>query len=107
MRIRHKPTGITAACQHDLALSGKALQPAHGFYAPSPLVGDHDGAYMLHCTMEGNSMTKIIRSTGIGEFFNIMGSAISTASALETGRRPNTRDLRRLGIDPVRLNAVR
>lgn len=52
-------------------------------------------------------MSRIIRSTGIGEFFNILGSAITTAAALETGRRPNARDLRRLGIDPVKFNNVR
>ena len=52
-------------------------------------------------------MSRIIRSTGIGEFFNIMGSAISAATAYETGRRPNARDLRRLGIDPTRFNNVR
>ncbi len=52
-------------------------------------------------------MSKIIRSTGIGEFFNMMGSAINAAAAVETGRRPNARDLRRLGIDPMRFNNVR
>lgn len=52
-------------------------------------------------------MSKIIRSTGIGEFFTMMGSAINAAAALETGRRPNSRDLRRLGIDPMRFNNVR
>jgi hypothetical protein len=56
---------------------------------------------------EGKTMSKIIRSTGIGEFFNMMGSAINAAAALETGRRPNARDLRRLGIDPMRFNNVR
>jgi hypothetical protein len=56
---------------------------------------------------EGKTMGKIIRSTGIGEFFNMMGSAINAAAALETGRRPNARDLRRLGIDPMRFNNVR
>ena len=52
-------------------------------------------------------MSRIIRRTGIGEFFNIMGSAISAAAAYETGRRPNARDLRRLGIDPTRFNNAR
>ena len=52
-------------------------------------------------------MGRIIRSTGIGEFFNMMGSAISAAAALETGRRPNVRDLRQLGIDPVRFNRIK
>lgn len=52
-------------------------------------------------------MARIIRSTGIGEFFNLMGSAISTASALETGRRPSARHLRRLGIDPMRFSTIR
>lgn len=52
-------------------------------------------------------MGRIIRKTGIGEFFNIMGSAISTAAAIETGRRPNAGDLRRLGIDPMRFNTIR
>jgi hypothetical protein len=49
-------------------------------------------------------MSRLIRSTGIGEFFNMMGSAINAAAALETGRRPNGRDLRQLGIDPMRFN---
>ena len=49
-------------------------------------------------------MGRIIRKSGIGEFFNMMGSAISAAAAYEAGRRPNARDLRRLGIDPVRFN---
>jgi hypothetical protein len=52
-------------------------------------------------------MSKIIRSTGIGEFFNMMGSAINVAAAFESGRRPNARDLRKLGIDPTRFNNVR
>lgn len=52
-------------------------------------------------------MGKIIRNAGIGEFFNMLGSALSTASALETGRRPNARDLRRLGIDPIRFDTIR
>ena len=52
-------------------------------------------------------MSRIIRRTGIGEFFNIMGSAISAAAAYETGSRPKARDLRRLGIDPTRFNNVR
>lgn len=45
-------------------------------------------------------MSRIIRKTGIGEFFNMMGSAINAAAAVEAGRRPHPRDLRQLGIDP-------
>jgi hypothetical protein len=52
-------------------------------------------------------MSKIIRSTGIGEFFNIMGSAINAAAAVETGRRPRVSDLRQLGIDPLRFNHIK
>ena len=52
-------------------------------------------------------MGSIIRKTGIGEFFNMMGSAINAAAAVETGRRPHARDLRLLGIDPLRFNRVK
>ena len=52
-------------------------------------------------------MSRIIRSTGIGEFFSMMGSAISAGAAVETGRRPNVRDLRQLGIDPVRFSRIK
>ena len=52
-------------------------------------------------------MGRIIRKTGIGEFFNMMGSAIAAAAAFESGRRPNADDLRRLGIDPMRFNKGR
>jgi hypothetical protein len=62
---------------------------------------------MCSAQSEEQDMGRIIRKTGIGEFFNIMGSAISTAAAIETGRRPNAGDLRRLGIDPMRFNTIR
>lgn len=52
-------------------------------------------------------MSRLIRSTGIGEFFNMMGSAINAAAAVETGRRPNVRDLHQLGIDPMRFHKIR
>lgn len=52
-------------------------------------------------------MGRMIRKSGIGEFFNIMGSAIAAAAAFESGRRPDAADLRRLGIDPVRFNKGR
>lgn len=52
-------------------------------------------------------MSRIIRGTGIGEFFDMMGSAIKAAAALEAGRRPTARDLRQLGIDPVRFNGIK
>jgi len=49
-------------------------------------------------------MGRIIRNSGIGEFFTMMGSAISAAAAVEAGRQPRSQDLRRLGIDPLRFN---
>ena len=52
-------------------------------------------------------MSRIIRGTGIGEFSDMMGSAIKAAAALESGRRPNVRDLLQLGIDPVRFNKIK
>ena len=57
--------------------------------------------------LRNRTISRIIRETGIGEFFNMVDSAISTAAALETGRRPNAGDLRRLGIDPMQFNNVR
>ena len=57
--------------------------------------------------LRNRTISRIIRETGIGEFFNRVGSAISTAAALETGRQPNADDLRRLGIDSMQFNNVR
>jgi len=53
------------------------------------------------------AMGRIIRKTGVGEFFSMMASAINAAAAVEAGRRPHARDLRQLGIDPLRFNRVR
>ena len=52
-------------------------------------------------------MGKILRKTGIGEFLNIMGSAINAAAAVEVGRRPRPQDLQQLGIDPVQFRSVK
>ena len=52
-------------------------------------------------------MSRMIRNLGIGEFFNMMGSAINTAAAVEAGRQPRPRDLHRLGIDPKWLNRAK
>jgi hypothetical protein len=52
-------------------------------------------------------MSRIIRSTGLGEFFSMMGSAINAAAAVETGRRPSASDLRQLGIDPMRFSRIK
>ncbi|EHK59030.1 hypothetical protein [Allomesorhizobium alhagi] len=43
----------------------------------------------------------------LGEFFNLFGSAIAAASAVENGRQPAARDLRALGIDPARFRQIK
>lgn len=44
--------------------------------------------------------------TKIGELFDIFGSAIAAASAVEARRQPKARDLRTLGIDPERFRQI-
>jgi hypothetical protein len=53
------------------------------------------------------AMSKILRKTAIGEFFNILGSAIDAAAAVEAGRRPRSQDLQQLGIDPVKFRSIK
>ena len=91
--------------------SVQALHHTHDSHAPIPLAAGSNAPYVLHCIYcaaqsKGKTVAKIIRNTGIGEFFGMMGSAINTAAALEKGRRPDARDLRRLGIDPMCFNGT-
>ena len=83
-----------------------ASRMAHMHQALSPEARRMTISAAVH-NLEGKTMGRIIRKTGIGEFFSMMGSAIDVAAALETGRRPHARDLRLLGIDPLRFNRIK
>jgi hypothetical protein len=50
-------------------------------------------------------MSKVFRKIGIGEFLNMMRSAINAAAAVEVGRRPRSLDLQQLGINPVKFRS--
>ena len=43
----------------------------------------------------------------IGDFVDLVGSAISVASAVEAKRAPRAHDLTRLGIDPAQFRKIR
>lgn len=43
----------------------------------------------------------------IGDLFDIFGSAIAAASAVDARRQPKARDLRALGIDPEQFRKIR
>ena len=43
----------------------------------------------------------------IGNIIAIFGSAVAAAHAAEAGRRPRTRDLANLGIEPKAFEAIR
>ena len=43
----------------------------------------------------------------LGEFFNLFGSAIAAAAAVDNGRQPAAHDLRALGIDPERFHQIK
>jgi len=43
----------------------------------------------------------------LGNLLDIIGAAVSASAAVETRRRPNERDLRRLGIDPTTFPDMR
>jgi hypothetical protein len=45
-------------------------------------------------------------SSRIGNFFDLIGSAVAAASAVDRGRQPAARDLRALGIDPERFRQI-
>lgn len=42
----------------------------------------------------------------IGNFFEVFGSAVAVSRAIESRHQPSPRDLRRLGIDPVKFRAI-
>jgi len=42
----------------------------------------------------------------VGDFFEIFGSAAAAASAVENGRRPTARHLKRLGIDADQFRSI-
>jgi hypothetical protein len=50
-------------------------------------------------------MSTSTRST-VG-FFDIVGSAIAAAAAVNNGRKPRSRDLRALGIDPTQFHDIK
>lgn len=52
-------------------------------------------------------MSKRSFTRGIGEFFDIMGSAIAVSAATREYRSPRDADLRRLGIDPVQFREIK
>ncbi len=43
----------------------------------------------------------------VRELIGIFGSAVAAASAVNSGRQPNARDLRTLGIDPEKFRAIK
>lgn len=42
----------------------------------------------------------------IGDFFEVIGSAAAVASAVDTGRTPRARDLKKLGIAPDSFRSI-
>jgi hypothetical protein len=47
------------------------------------------------------------KRSAFGQLFDVLGSAIAVASAVESGRRPFDRDLDVLGIDPRNFRKIR
>jgi hypothetical protein len=45
--------------------------------------------------------------SAIGDFFSTFGSAVAVSRAVNAGRKPRSRDLRILGIDPARFDTIR
>jgi hypothetical protein len=43
----------------------------------------------------------------VGGLFNLIGSALAVAAAVESGRAPRNRDLRGLGIEPEQFRKIR
>lgn len=43
----------------------------------------------------------------ISRMLTAFGSAVAVARAVESGRKPNARDLANLGIEPVAFNNIR
>ena len=43
----------------------------------------------------------------IGDFVDMIGSAINVAGAVEGRRNPRSRDLKKLGIDPAQFRTIR
>lgn len=50
-------------------------------------------------------MGKPVRSR-FTDLFSAFGSAIAVSAAVERGARPESRDLRRLGIDPEQFGGI-
>lgn len=46
------------------------------------------------------------RPSRFASFLGVMGSAIAVSAAIEGGRRPRSRDLRELGIDPDQFGRI-
>ena len=45
--------------------------------------------------------------SAIGGFFSTFGSAVAVSRAVNAGRKPHSRDLRVLGIDPAQFDTIR
>lgn len=44
--------------------------------------------------------------SAIGDFFDVIGSAVAVSRAVEARKSPRADDLRRLGIDPARFSRI-
>lgn len=58
-----------------------------------------------HNASQERSMAKRALSA-IDSFFEVFGSAVAVSRAIESRQRPNSRDLRNLGIDPAKFRSI-
>ena len=51
-------------------------------------------------------MSNRLMFSAIGGFFTAFGSAAAASHAVQAGRKPSARDLRRLGMDPSAFDKI-
>lgn len=52
-------------------------------------------------------MTKRNAFSAVGDFLAVIGSAVAVSASIEAGRKPRSRDLHKLGIDPKAFADIR
>lgn len=62
---------------------------------------------MRRTMQKENPMNTRETFSAIGGFFSTFGSAVAVSRAVNTGRKPHSRDLRILGIDPAQFDTIR
>jgi len=83
------------------------MRAAHGCPARRPLPGSSSDRYLCCIAQKQLEPVMTTRTSTIAEVFAIIGSAFAAAAAVDGGRRPRSRDLRNLGIDPEQYRAIR